>query len=47
MVGSARAMLSLLEEIDFPPELIVNLTLERFEGYMKERSERISKLLKQ
>ena len=47
MVGSARAMLSLLEEIDFPPELIVNLTLERFEEYMKERSERISKLLKQ
>ena len=40
MVGRAEKMLSLLEEIDFPPELIVNLTMERFADYMKEREER-------
>ena len=41
MVGDARRMMTLLESIDFPPELIVNLTLEGFEAYMQERKERI------
>lgn len=43
MVGRAEAMLELLEEIDFPPELIVNLTLDRFTGYIREREERVKK----
>ena len=41
MVGRAEKMLSLLEDIDFPPELIVNLTMDGFESYIKEREERI------
>ena len=44
MVGNVRPMLNLLESIDFPPELIVNLTYEGFEAYLAERKERIAKL---
>ncbi len=41
MVGNVKPMLALLEEIDFPEELVVNLTLERFQGYLNERAERL------
>lgn len=41
MVGDARRMMTLLESIDFPLELIVNLTIEGFEAYMQERRERL------
>ena len=41
MVGDARRMMALLESIDFPPEMIVNLTFEGFEAYMQERRERL------
>ena len=33
--------MTLLEELDFPQELIVNLTKERFDNYLKERIRRI------
>ena len=41
MVGSVEPMMTLLEELDFPQELIVNLTKERFDNYLKERIRRI------
>ena len=41
MVGSVEPMMTLLEELDFPQELIVNLTKERFDNYLKERNRRI------
>ena len=37
----ATEMDVLLEELDFPQELIVNLTKERFDNYLKERNRRI------
>lgn len=41
MVGSVEPLMALLEELDFPQELIVNLTKERFDNYLKERNRRI------
>ena len=41
MVGRVEPLMALLEELDFPPELIVNLTKERFDNYLKERNRRI------
>ena len=41
MVGSVEPMMTLLEELDFPQELIVNLTKERLDNYLKERIRRI------
>lgn len=41
MVGNVGPMMQLLEELEFPQELIVNLTKERFDEYIRERSERI------
>lgn len=40
MMGDYAASLEFLEEIDFPPELIVNLTLKRFQQYVDERKAR-------
>ncbi len=40
MVGNVAPMMELLDSVDFPPELIVNLTFERFEAYMAERKHR-------
>lgn len=40
MVGNVTAMMELLDESDFPHELIVNLTMERFEEYIRSRLER-------
>ena len=42
MIGRARPMMELLDSIDFPPELIVNLKAERFERYLSERNKRLS-----
>lgn len=36
-VGRVEKAWEILKEVDFPPELIVNLTLERFSAYMDER----------
>ena len=35
-------LMTLLEELDFPQELIVNLTKERFDAYLEERKQRLS-----
>ena len=40
MVGRAGKMLELLEEIDFPPELIVNLEMKSFAEYLRKRKDR-------
>lgn len=45
MVGNVGPLMALLEELDFPPELIVNLTKDRFESYLKERNQRISAIM--
>lgn len=45
MVGNVGPMMRLLEEMEFPQELIVNLTKERFESYLKERKERLAAIL--
>lgn len=42
MVGNVGPMMRLLEELDYPEELIVNLTQERFEQYLSERRLRLS-----
>lgn len=44
MVGSVAPMMALLDELDFPQELIVNLTKERFEAYLSERRRRIAQI---
>lgn len=45
MVGNVGPMMRLLEELEFPQELIVNLTKERFESYLKERNARLQAIL--
>lgn len=42
MVGRAGKILELLESIEFPPELIVNLKSERFNAYMEKRKIRVN-----
>ena len=42
MVGNVGPLMALLDELDFPRELIVNLTQARFEGYLRERAARIA-----
>lgn len=42
MVGNVGPMMRLLEELDYPEELIVNLTQARFEQYLSERRLRLS-----
>lgn len=41
-MGKHDVALRLLKEIAFPSELIVNLTIERFEAYLAERKERLA-----
>ena len=41
MVGSVTPALELLGKIGFPDELVVNRTLEAFEGYLAERMRRM------
>ncbi|MBR5152714.1 MAG: phosphatase [Clostridia bacterium] len=38
-IGETEHAMQLLEEIKFPEELIMNLTLDRFSQYLKERKE--------
>lgn len=40
-VGHVPKAMEMLDEINFPPELIVNLTFERFQSYMAEREQRV------
>lgn len=40
-IGRVPRALEMLDEIGFPPELIVNLTFEGFEKYMAEREARM------
>ena len=40
-MGHHSTALRVLQEINFPSELIVNLTMERFEGYLQERKIRV------
>ena len=44
MVGNITPLMTLLEELEFPPELIVNLTKERFDNYLKERNCRLERI---
>jgi len=41
-MGSFDAALRTLEQLEFPAELIVNATKERFEAYLTERSRRVA-----
>ncbi len=43
MVGNVGPMMALLDELEFPQELIVNLTKERFDAYIADRQARIQK----
>jgi len=45
MVGNMIPLMTLLEELKFPPELIVNLTKERFDAYLRERTARIAQFV--
>lgn len=40
MVGNVSPMMSLLDEQQYPPRLIVNLTMKDFEAYLSERKSR-------
>ena len=40
MVGNVRNIQRLLDQMDFPPELVMNLTLERFETVLQRQRER-------
>ena len=44
MVGSVTPLMTLLDELEFPQELIANLYQERFEGYLQEREARLEGL---
>lgn len=41
MVGNVSPIMRLLDELNYPPELIVNLGLEDFEKYLSERRNRL------
>ena len=41
MVGNVSPIMGLLDELQYPPELIVNLTLKNFEEYLSERKSRL------
>lgn len=41
MVGNVTPIMTLLDELDFPPQLIVNLRQETFEAYLRERKVRV------
>lgn len=44
MVGNVTPLMTLLDELDFPQELIVNLYQDRFEAYLQEREARLQGL---
>lgn len=45
MVGNVTPLMTLLEELEFPQELIVNLTKERFDTYLEERKRRLAAIM--
>lgn len=40
MIGNVAPLMTLLDELEFPEALIVNLKQERFEAYLQERTDR-------
>lgn len=44
MIGNVGPMMRLLDELEFPQELIVNLTKERFDAYLAEKQRRLQAL---
>ena len=44
MVGNVTPLMALLDELEFPEELIVNLWQDRFEDYLRERKARLERL---
>ena len=42
MVGNVTPLMTLLDELEFPPQLIVNLRQETFEAYLRERELRVA-----
>lgn len=44
MVGNVTPLMALLDELEFPEELIVNLRQDRFEDYLRERKARLERL---
>lgn len=42
-IGKNKLALSVLEELSFPSELVINETLQRFEDYLSEREKRLNK----
>lgn len=45
MIGNVSPLMRLLEELDFPQDLIVNLTQNRFDNYLKERNTRLAQIM--
>lgn len=45
MVGNVTAMMKRIDELDFPHELIVNLTMDRFEEYLAGRRKRTQSIM--
>jgi putative hydrolase len=41
MIGNVTSIMKLLDRLSFPPKLIVNLTKESFEAYLRERQHRL------
>jgi len=41
-IGKNNLALSVLEDLEFPPELVINMTMQRFEGYLEERKKRLN-----
>jgi len=41
-IGKNELALSVLEDLKFPPELVINMTMQRFEGYLEERRKRLN-----
>lgn len=41
-IGKNNLALSVLEDLKFPPELVINMTMQRFEGYLEERKKRLN-----
>lgn len=44
MVGNVAPLMALLDELEFPGELIVNLRQDQFEDYLRERKARLERL---
>ena len=47
MVGNVAPIMALLDELEFPQQLIVNLRQETFEAYLREREARIGSQMRE